>query len=85
LLFSTGEEQGTLGFKGLLDQLTLEELSSIKYVINVDMIGYDENDDHVMEIWHGGHSSSLAFAGYFRDIINTYKLDLQPKLVVGCG
>ena len=85
LLFSTGEEQGTIGVQRYLDQLSPEELSSIKYVINVDMIGYDGNGDGVMELWHGGHSPSLALAQMMSEIIDAYQLDLDQRFVVGCG
>ena len=85
LLFSTGEEQGALGVKSYLDQLSSEELSSIKYAVDVDMVGYDANRDGVMELWHGGHLPSLAVAQMMSETISTYQLDLAPRIVVGCG
>ena len=85
LLFSTGEEQGTLGVKSYLAELSPEELSSIKYVINLDMVGYDANHDGVMELWHGGHTPSLALAQIMSETISAYQLDLAPKFIVGCG
>lgn len=85
LLFSTGEEQGTLGVKSYLDQLSPTELSSIKYAINIDMVGYDPNGDGGMELWHGGHLPSLALAAVMSDTISAYRLDLAPRFVVGCG
>ena len=85
LLFSTGEEQGTLGVQSYLAQLSRQELSSIQYVVDVDMVGYDGDRDRVMELWHGGHSPSLALAEMMSETIRTYQLDLVPTLVVGCG
>jgi hypothetical protein len=85
LLFSTGEEQGTLGVESYIAQLSPKELSSIKYVINADMLGYDANRDGVMELWHGGHLPSLALTQVMSDTISAYRLDLAPRLVVGCG
>jgi acetylornithine deacetylase/succinyl-diaminopimelate desuccinylase-like protein len=85
LLFSTGEEQGTLGVESYLAQLSRQELRSIRYVVDVDMVGYDGNRDRVMELWHGGHSPSLALAEMMSETIRTYQLDLVPTLVVGCG
>lgn len=85
LFFSTGEEQGTLGVKSHLAQLTPEELNSIKYVINIDMIGYDANHDSIMELWHAGHSPSLDFAELFSNVIKDNHLNLIPRFVVGCG
>jgi hypothetical protein len=85
LLFSTGEEQGELGVNSYISQLTPEELASIKYVVDVDMIGYDGNRDEVMELWHGGHPPSLALARLMSDTIKEYQLNLAPRFVVGCG
>lgn len=85
LLFSTGEEQGTLGVQSYLAQLSPTELNSIKYVINIDMVGYDADRDGVMELWHGGHLPSLALAQMMSETISAYRLDLAPRFVVGCG
>jgi hypothetical protein len=85
LLFSTGEEQGTLGVQSYIAQLSPQELSSIKYVVDVDMVGYDANRDGVMELWHGGHSPSLALTQMMSETIRAYQLDLAPRFVVGCG
>jgi hypothetical protein len=85
LLFTTGEEQGRLGARSYLDQLSPAELSSIKYAVNVDMVGYDGNGDGVMELWHGGHTPSMALTQMMSDTIRAYQLDLAPGFVVGCG
>jgi acetylornithine deacetylase/succinyl-diaminopimelate desuccinylase-like protein len=85
LLFSTGEEQGMLGVKSYLSQLTPEEISAIKFAVDVDMIGYDANGDKVMELWHGGHAPSMDLAEIMREIIQAYQLELTPVFVVGCG
>jgi acetylornithine deacetylase/succinyl-diaminopimelate desuccinylase-like protein len=85
LLFSTGEEQGTLGVKSHLSQLSPEELDSIQYVVNIDMIGYDANADTVMELWHGDHAPSFALTQMMNETILAYQLNLEPHLVVGCG
>lgn len=85
LLFSTGEEQGTLGVKSYLEQLSLDRLKAIKYAVNIDVIGYDANQDHVMELWHGDHPPSLELVGLMSQIIHDYQLDLTPVFIVGCG
>ena len=85
LLITTGEEQGTLGSQSYLSQLTPIELSSIKYVVNLDMLGYDANQDGVMELWHGGHAPSIELVNTMSEIIQAYQLDLSPGFVVGCG
>jgi hypothetical protein len=83
--FSTGEEEGTLGVRSYLQELSQEELSSIKYVVNVDMVGYDDDNDGVMELWHGDDPSSLALTQMMSETIQAYRLDLSPELIVGCG
>lgn len=85
LIFSTGEEQGTLGIKGFLEQLSADELNAIQYAVNIDMVGYDANNDRVMELWHGGHSPSIALTKAISQTIQAYQLDLSPGFVVGCG
>lgn len=85
LFISTGEEQGTLGVQSYLSQLAPGELNSIKYVVNIDMVGYDANHDGVSELWHGGHSPSFDLVNWMYEIIQTYQLNLAPSFVVGCG
>jgi hypothetical protein len=85
LSFSTGEEQGTLGVESYNDQLTPEQLSSIKVVINLDMLGYDANQDWAMELWHGGHAGSLALAELIGDTIAAHQFRLVPEFAVRCG
>jgi hypothetical protein len=85
LLFTTGEEQGTLGVRAYIDHLSQQELSFIKYVVDVDMVGYDANRDGKMELWYGGHSPSLALAQIMSDIILSNQIDLAPGFVIGCG
>lgn len=83
--FSTGEEQGRLGTRSYLEQLNPKELSRIKYVIDLDMLGYDSNQDGAMELWYGGQVDSLALAESMRDAIQKHQLQLVPEFVVGCG
>lgn len=84
-LFSTGEEQGALGVESHLARLSRQELISIRYVVDVDMVGYDANGDGAMELWHGGRSSSMALAQVMDAAIEAYQPDLAPTFVVGCG
>jgi len=85
LLISTGEEEGTLGVQSYLSQLSPGELSAIKKVVNIDMVGYDGNQDKVMELWHGGHSPSIDLTHQMSETIHAYILNLLPGYVVGCG
>jgi hypothetical protein len=84
LFFSSGEEQGRLGVKEYLDQLSSEELNAIEYVVNRDMTGYDGNGNRVMELFHGDHPASIALTQMMGDIIEAYQLDLVPMAVAGC-
>jgi len=89
LFFSTGEEHGTLGVKSYLSELTLQELSSIKYAVNVDMVSYDKNGDGLMQLGNGGGDPSvdpsIALTQMMSETIKTYQLDLAPVIVPGCA
>jgi Zn-dependent M28 family amino/carboxypeptidase len=85
LFFSTGEEKGTLGVQSYLAQLSPDELSAIKYVVDLDMVGYDANGDGLMQLWHGGDPQSLALTQIMSETIKAYQLDLAPLLQIGCG
>lgn len=84
-LFSTGEEEGVLGVKSYIDQLSEEALGNIQYVVNIDMIGYDENRDGAMQLWSGDHAPSQAFTEVMSDTILAYQLDLVPRIITGCN
>ena len=74
-----------LGVRSYLDQLSPNELASIKYAVNVDMVGYDGNRDEVMQLWHAGHPPSLELTQMMSETIRAYQLDLAPLLIIGCG
>ncbi len=83
LFFSTGEEQGSLGVNSYLT-LSPAEISKIKYVIDLDMIGYDADADGVMQLFHGDHAPSKALATSIKDIILYYGVNLVPDVTKGC-
>ncbi|PWB51820.1 MAG: hypothetical protein C3F13_12990 [Anaerolineales bacterium] len=83
LLFSSGEEQGTQGVSYYLDHLTPEQLAAIKYVVNVDMVGYDNNQDGIMELFNGDQDQD--FVQFLADIIASYHINLTPQIVSDCG
>jgi len=83
-LFTTGEEEGALGAKGYIDQLSPEALSVIQYVVNIDTIGYDENRDGAMQLWFGDHTPSRALTEVMSDTIRAYQLNLIPRIIAGC-
>jgi acetylornithine deacetylase/succinyl-diaminopimelate desuccinylase-like protein len=82
--FSTGEEEGALGARSYIDQLSPEALSAIQYVVNIDMIGYDENRDGAMQLWPGEHAPSRALTEVMSDTIRAYQLNLVPRIIAGC-
>jgi hypothetical protein len=84
LLFSTGEEQGVLGVRSHVSALSASELSAIRYVVSVDMVGYDANRDGAMQLWSGDHAPSLTFAQQLSELIQAYPLDLSPQVITGC-
>jgi hypothetical protein len=84
LLFTTGEEHGSLGSQTYIDQLSPEEISAIRYVTNIDMIGYDSDNDGSIQLWPGDHPPSLTFAEMIIEVINTYQIDLQPSIFTDC-
>lgn len=83
LIFSTGEEQGVLGIQSYVDLLTPQEVNSIKSVINVDMIGYDANNDKLMELFNG--SQPVEFVQSLAEIITAYHIGLLPQIYSDCG
>lgn len=83
LFFSTGEEHGALGVRSYVNQLTAEQLGAIRYVVTVEMLGYDSNNDGAMQLWSG--DQPLDFVQTLSEIINTYQLGLAPQIVTGCG
>jgi hypothetical protein len=85
LFFSTGEEEGALGVSSYLDQLPPEELNAIQGVVDIDMVGYDGDDNQVMELWSGEHAPSLAFTKVLSETITAYALDLVPRFITGCN
>jgi hypothetical protein len=87
LFFSTGEENGALGVRSYVDQPLQDELAAIKYVITVEMLGYDSNNDGKMQLWSGDpvlYPSSLEFTQLLSEIITAYPLNLIPQIVTGC-
>jgi hypothetical protein len=82
IFFSTGEEHGSLGSRSYVDQLTLEELGTIKYLVSVEMLGYDSNSDGVMELWTG--TEEVDFVNQLVEVIANYPIDLTPRIYSDC-
>lgn len=88
-MFSTGEEQGMYGARAYIRDLPRDELEAIQYLVNVDMIGWDGDDDNVVELYHGdetgNEAASRAQAEFMKDVIEAYTPELVPRLDPGCG
>lgn len=82
IAFFTGEEHGALGSRSYVDQLSADQIDAIKYVVNVDTIGYDSDNDGAMQLWSGDQPTD--FVETLSEVIETYQLDLKPEIVTGC-
>lgn len=84
LFFSTSEEQDTRGVQEYLDSRSPMELAAIKYIINQDKTGYDNNGDDLMNLEYGDQPSSLALVEVLRATIDAYQLNLNHQIITGC-
>jgi hypothetical protein len=82
LFFSTGEEHGSLGSRSYVDQLDPKQLKAIKYLLNVEMLSYDSNNDGKMELWSGDEQDD--FMNQLVHIIAAYNIALEPELFTDC-
>ncbi len=83
ILVTTGEEDGALGAHFYVNQLTQAQIDAISYVVDVDMLGYDGNNDTVMELFNG--SQPVDFVQLLSSIISTYQIKLLPEIYSDCG
>ncbi len=81
IFFSTGEEHGARGAKSFVNSYP-ERLANIKYLISSEMLGYDSNNDGVMELWSG--DTNTEFQQMLKDIIGAYPITLTPRIYDGC-
>ncbi len=83
LFFSTGEEQGAVGAHYFVSHFP-ERLARIKYLVSIEMLGYDSNGDGKMELWSG--DLSTEFQQLLSDIITAYpaSIHLVPEILTGC-
>lgn len=78
ILFS-GEEQGLHGSYAYVQQ-ALANNEQILGVLNLDMTGYDGNNDGLVEIHEGNLSSSQALGNFVASNINPWGLALTPEI-----
>ena len=76
IIFFTGEEQGLYGSRAYVADHS-HELSNIVGVVNLDMFGYDDDDDHCFELHIGTLTASDTIGQCFVNTINAYGLNLS--------
>jgi hypothetical protein len=74
------EEDGQLGSQYYAQQAYANG-DKIAGVLNMDMIGYDSNDDRKFEIHTNSFTSSLALKNALVSTISNYSLSLDPVVV----
>jgi len=75
IIFFTGEEQGLLGSVAYVADHPAE-MANIVGVINLDMFGYDNDNDRCFELHVGTLADSNMVGTCFTDVINNYSLNL---------
>jgi hypothetical protein len=76
IIFFTGEEQGLYGSKAYMTQYS-SDLKNIIGVINLDMFGYDADQDRCFEMHVGEMEASNLIGGCLGDTIEIYDPELQ--------
>jgi hypothetical protein len=76
LVFFTGEERGLQGSKAYVIE-HYKELENIIGVLNLDMFGYDADDDHCFEMHVGEMPKSNLIGGCLADIIDAYNFNIK--------
>lgn len=75
IIFFTGEEQGLLGSVAYVADHPAEMID-IVCVVNLDMFGYDSDEDRCFELHVGMQADSNVVGTCFTDVIDNYELDL---------
>ena len=76
IIFFTGEEQGLLGSVAYVADHPAE-MDDIVGVVNLDMFGYDSNNDRCFELHVGTSSSSNQVGTCFSNVNTNYSLGLS--------
>jgi len=80
IIFFSGEEQGLLGSEAYVDDFPAE-MDNIIGVVNLDMFGYDADNDRCFELHVGTRADSNQVGTCFTDVIDNYALDLSYDYV----
>lgn len=81
VIFFTGEEQGLHGSRAYVRQFQ-NELEDIVGVLNLDMFGYDADNDRCFEIHVGRSEDSNLIGGCLADTIEVYDMNLTFDYLV---
>ncbi len=81
IVFFTGEELGLWGSQAYTSHYA-HELEHILGVFNLDMFGYDADQDRCFEIHVGWMSESNLVGGCLADVIENYDLNLKFDYIV---
>jgi leucyl aminopeptidase len=76
IIFFTGEEQGLYGSQAYVADHA-DEMASIAGVVNLDMFGYDADDDQCFELHVGTLTASDIVGQCFVNTISSYSLNLS--------
>jgi len=81
IVFFSGEELGLNGSRAYFSQYA-HELQDIVGVFNLDMFGYDADNDHCFEIHVGWTPASNLIGGCLADTVEAYDLGLNFEYIV---
>ena len=81
IIFFSGEERGLHGSLAYTAMHT-DEMENIVGAINLDMFGYDADDDRCFELHVGGLAASKLLGNCLTDIIDDYDLNLDYDYLI---
>lgn len=76
----TGEEQGLVG-SYYYAQDAYNRNDNILGVLNLDMLGYNSDDQPIIELHAGTMPGSITIANLFADVVDTYNISLEPEII----
>jgi len=76
IIFFSGEERGLHGSQAYI-AMHADEMDQIVGVINLDMFGYDADNDRCFELHVGGLAESNMLGSCLTDLIDAYDLNLS--------
>lgn len=80
IIFFTGEEQGLWGSEAYVSDFS-SDMGNILGVVNLDMFGYDSDQDMCMELHVGTLPASNTVGRCFTDVNNNYNLGVKVEFL----